>query len=234
MSFRSSKDHRNLNHMKHGTVRPTDRVGAACAPWTTLLPDAAEGLLSDAEQRGFDQHLSGCPACTEELSQAQRGLAWLTVLKDQVPEPPANMLANILAQTTGMAEAGVMLPELSPVYVAVDLPQNASLNGLVGPSGSPIWSWIRGDEGTWSSLLQPRLAMTGAMAFLSICLTVNLLGISVTQLDAQTFRKGGLQRSVANTGASLVRSIQGLRMVYRVQSRVNEMRAQMDGPAESR
>ncbi len=220
--------------MKNGMGQPGTRVGAACAPWTTLLPDAAEGLLSDVEQRGFDQHLSGCPACTEELSQAQRGLAWLTVLKEQVPEPPTNLLANILAQTTGMAEAGVMLPDLQPVYVPANYPQALPLAGQARAAGSSIWSWIRGDEGTWSSLLQPRLAMTGAMAFLSICLMVNLLGIPLTQLDAGTFGRGGLQRSVADTGASLVRSFQGLRMVYRVQSRVNEMRAQMDGPAASR
>lgn len=214
--------------MKARMVRPAERVGATCAPWTTLLPDAAEGLLSDAEQRGLDQHLAGCPACTEELSAAQRGLAWLTVLKDQTPEPPANLLASILAQTTGMEEAGVMLPELPPIALPIPVAQGFGMTGT--QEGSTVWGWLRGDEGTWSTLLQPRLAMTAAMAFFSICLTVNLLGVSVGQLDAQTLRRGGLHRTVADTGATLVRSFQGLRVVYRVQSRVNEMRAQMDGP----
>ena len=218
------KDHRN---MWTKPVRRPERVGVHCAPWTTLLPDAAEGLLTEAEQRALDQHLAGCTACSEELAEAQRGLAWLTVLKDEAPEPPPYMLANILAQTTGMAEAGVMLPELPAVMVPVAVPLTLGYAG--GQTGSTIWGWLRGEEGTWSSLLQPRLAMTGAMAFLSICLTVNLLGISVSQ-DAQSLRKGGLHRTVADTGATLVRSIQGLRVVYRVQSRVNEMRAEMSGP----
>ena len=210
-------------------ARRLERNGSACAPWAMLLPDAAEGLLTDAEGRALDAHLAVCPACTEELAEAQRGLAWLTVLKDQTPEPPVGLLASILAQTTGAAEAGVMLPPLAPVPVPVPAmvypaPQPAAGSGLAG--------WLGFGEGTWTSLMQPRFAMTGATAFFSICLTLNLLGISVTELNAQSLRKGGLQRSVADTGASLVRSFQGLRMVYRVESHVSEMRAQMNGPGD--
>ena len=214
-------------------VKPSARRESACAPWAMLLPDAADGLLSDAERRALDQHLAGCAGCSEELAEAQRGLAWLTVLKDETPEPPPNMLASILAQTTGYAEAGVSLPPLAhiperqPAPVIPGLQNSRDWEG----AGSGWRSWI-GQEG-WATLLQPRLAMTGAMAFFSICLTLNLLGASVDQLNAQTLRTGGLHRTVANTGASLVRSIQGLRVVYRVESRVNEMRAQMDDPDTS-
>jgi hypothetical protein len=207
-------------------ARLPNRIGSACAPWTVLLPDAAEGLLSSAEQRALDQHLAGCVPCSEELAEAQRGLAWLTVLRDQVPEPPSHLLGNILAQTSGYEEVGVWLPPLSATAAA------AAPDTALPAVGASLWSWLRGDPGTWSSLLQPRLAMTGAMAFFSICLTLNLLGVSVTQLDAQSLRRGGLHRTVADTGATIVRSIQGIRMVYRVESRVNEMRAEMDdGPA---
>ena len=208
--------------------------GSACAAWAMLLPDAADGLLSDPEQKALDQHLSGCPACSQELSEAQRGLAWLTVLKDQTPEPPNTLLANILAQTTGMPEAGVALPPLAAVPFPVEpLQAPVPAESAWQPVAGPIRGWSGLGQDLWSGLLQPRLAMTGAMAFFSICLTLNLLGISVRQLDAQTFRKGGIQRSVADTGATLVRSFEGLRVVYRVESRVNEMRAQMDGPGDS-
>lgn len=202
--------------MKHGSTSLSRE--AACAPWTALLPDAADGLLSEAEERALEQHLAVCPACTEELSAAQRGLAWLTVLRESVPEPPADLLTNILARTTGLEEVGVMLPAAPVIPVA-------PVQHAATPVSS-VWRWLRGEPGTWSTLLQPRLAMTGAMAFFSICMTLNLLGFSVTQLDAQGFRKGGLHRTVATTGASIVRSIQGLRVVYRVESRVSEMRAE--------
>lgn len=225
----NNRDHRDF---RTRPVKRSQTSSASCAPWAALLPDAAEGLLTDAEQRALDQHLALCPECSEELAAAQRGLAWLTVLKDQTPEPPAHLLANILAQTTGMAEAGVMLPELplQPVYTPLAPALEEDPRAGWQRAGASVWSWVRGDAGTWSTLLQPRLAMTGAMAFFSICLTLNLLGISVNQLDAQTFRKGGLHRTVANTSATIVRSIHGLRVVYQVESRVNEMRAQMDGP----
>ncbi len=205
------------------------RPASACAPWAMLLPDAAEGLLSEGEQRALDGHLAVCSGCSEELAAAQRGLAWLTVLKDAAPEPPKHLLANILAQTTAMAETGVRLPELLPYVVPVGGAAGHATPGEWGwmQAGTTLRGWLRGDEGTWSSLLQPRLAITGAMAFFSICITLNLLGISVNQLDAQTFRKGGLHRTVTNTGATIVRSLQGLQVVYRVESRVNEMRAGM-------
>ena len=225
----------NPRGQKEFRTKPVRRPGtpaSVCTSWALLLPDAAEGLLSEAEQRALDQHLAGCAACTEELAEAQRGLAWLTVLKEQTPELPQALLAHILAQTTGVAEAGVSLPPLVsvPVHIAAAPMSTQSSGAWEKPgqqpaAGSRDW---RGLEGLWSSLVQPRLAMTGAMAFFSICLTLNLLGVSVSNLQAQTLRQGGLHRTVAHTGASLVRSLEGLRLVYRVESRVNEMRAQMD------
>jgi hypothetical protein len=223
-----SKDRRDI--LRARPFRRADRVGAVCAPWTLLLPDAAEGLLTEGEQRALDQHLATCPACAEELAEAQRGLAWLTVLKDEAPEPPAMMLASILAQTTGYAEAGVSLPPLAhmPGLQPVTLVPAAS-NSITWQGSEAGWrSWVGLGEASWASLMQPRLAMTGAMAFFSICLTLNLLGVSVDQLNAETLRNGGIHRTVADTSATLVRSIQGLRMVYRVESRVSEMRAQTE------
>ncbi|HLI75308.1 MAG TPA: zf-HC2 domain-containing protein [Acidobacteriaceae bacterium] len=225
MSFKSVRDFRT------SPARRPERDSSACSPWAVLLPDAAEGLLSDAEQRALDQHLAGCVACSEELACAQRGLAWLTVLKDQVPEPPVNLLAKILAETTGAAEVGVMLPPLTVVAAPTALPVAEPAAGWNQAPG--LQRWFGFGQSAWASLIQPRLAMTGAMAFFSICLTLNLLGVSVSRIDGQTFRNGGIHRTVADTGASLVRSIEGLRMVYRVESRVSEMRAQMDGPDDT-
>lgn len=213
-------------HNKDLRGKPVKRLGrpeSACTAWSMLLPDAADGLLNDPEQRALDQHLAGCPACSQELAEAQRGQAWLTVLKDHEPDLPPTFLAGILAQTTGAAETGVFLPPLAPVPVF--LPVQAE--------PAPVWagegvrSWFGSGQGLWSDLLQPRLAMTAAMAFFSICLTLNLLGFSVRQLDGQTLRNGGLHRTVANTEDSLERTIHGVKVVYRVQAQVNEMRTQL-------
>lgn len=198
-----------------------------CAGWALLLPDAADGLLTETEQTALNRHLSACPRCSEELAEAQRGLAWLTVLKEQSPEPPPSLLASILAQTTGEETVGEMQPVFIPA-LPPSVPQLRPAHAGPGLWRDRLRSWLGVEEGAWSTLVQPRLAMTGAMAFFSICLTLNLTGISVKQLDAQTLRKVGLQRTVAQTGASVVRSIEGIRVVYRVESRVSEMRAQND------
>ncbi len=225
-------------HSKDLKVKPMKRLGhneSACAAWSMLLPDAADGLLNEPEQRALDQHLAGCPACSQELDEARRGQAWLTVLKDHEPDPPSTFLASILAQTTGASEAGVFLPPLSILPVSIPLPLESSLGDTTAwdRTGDGVRNWLGSGQEFWSGLLQPRLAMTAAMAFFSICLTLNLLGFSVRQLDAQTLRNGGLHRTVSDTRASLARSIQGIKVVYRVQAQVNEMRTQIDGPGST-
>jgi hypothetical protein len=175
-------------------------------------------------------HIAGCPGCAQELADAQRGAAWLGLLKSQAPEPPADLLGNILARTVGQQG---LVAELAPV----PLPSSGYL-----PAGAPEprQAGFRGKLGRWLGLdtafvpaLQPRLTMTAAMAFCSVCLTLNLLGISVHSLQAESFRPAGLQRAVADKGATLVRSFEGIRTVYRVESRVNEFLSASSGQGEA-
>ena len=220
------------------------RSPEACSTWALLLVDAAEGLLSEAEQSVLDRHLAGCAGCALELADAQRGAAWLGLLKGQAPEPPPALLNHILARTTGLTAATSMsgatdaAPLAGASWKPTDwTPTPAALlphSGWVHaahPTRSHGFSAIGGQLDRWFGVgggsapaLQPRLAMTSAMAFFSICLTLNLLGISSHSLRTESLRPAGLQRTVADTGASLVRSFEGIRMVYRVESRVNEWR----------
>ena len=223
-----------------------ERVPQGCAPWAMLLPDAAEGLLSEAEQAALDRHLIGCAGCARELTDAQRGAAWLALLKVHNPEPPPDLLGSILARTTGgeapfaqtslvtgSGEAFVPGTHALQAWPAswpatIPVPAESSLPSFVGQ----LSRWL-GMQGAATPALQPRLAMTSAMAFFSICLTLNLLGFSVRNLHAEALRPAGLQRTVADTGASLVRSFEGIRMVYRVESRVNQWRTATAPPSEA-
>jgi len=72
---------------------------------------------------------------------------------------------------------------------------------------------------TAKSHFQPRMAMTAAMAFFSLALTMNLTGLHLSDL-----RPSAIQRSVADARASAARSFQSMRVVYQVESRVNELR----------
>ena len=206
-----------------------------CLTWAHLLPDAAEGLLGTAEREALDLHVLGCAGCAWELADAQRGAAWLAMLKGHAPEPPAGLLNAILEKTSGVAEASALAPVFPGQQTAVPSGFTAlpgagwRMAPRLGGSGraSGIWASLErwfGLESSFSSALQPRLAMTSAMAFFSICLTMNLLGVSVRSLNAQSLRPAGLQRTVSDKSASLVRSFEGIRLVYRVESRVNEWR----------
>jgi hypothetical protein len=204
-----------------GGKRPT-----ACALCEALLPDAVDGTLSPAEQRIFDQHVSTCVDCSQELEEAQRGAAWLSMLKSQTPEPPENLLAKILAETTGAMPTPVAVPEAVPVW-AQPVPHREPSRGSAWAARMTSWKSrisdiFRIDNSALS--FQPRMAMTAAMAFFSIALTLNLTGFRLRDVRAENFTPDGIRRSVSDLGASAARSFQNLRVVYQVEARVSELR----------
>ncbi|MES2393747.1 MAG: zf-HC2 domain-containing protein [Acidobacteriota bacterium] len=199
---------------------------AACTVCEAMLPDAVDGALTTAEHRAFEQHVAGCVSCAREYEEAQRGAAWLSMLKTQTPEPPADLLARILAETTGVAAAAS--PIMREEAVREWVPQGSEghpANGIgfrlaaFGRKLADVFS-IENSRMTF----QPRLAMTAAMAFFSIALTLNLTGVRLSNVRASNFTPGGIRRTVADAGASAARSFQNMRVVYQVESRVSELR----------
>lgn len=252
----------------------------ACLVCEALCPDAVDGTLSEAERKAFDKHVATCAHCAQELEDAQRGAAWLGLLKSKAPEPPATLLARILAETTGVVENATdavgsradLLPadsvetqDRNPAIAYAGLEENlspprpspvapeSSLEREVG--GGRGLHLVRNDKATtgkgalpeittgWPGKvlafrqsaqrfgseagghsLHPRLAMTAAMAFFSIALTLNLTGVRLRDFSVEKLQPRALQRSAAEAEASAVRSFQNLRVVYQVESRVSELR----------
>jgi hypothetical protein len=81
--------------------------------------------------------------------------------------------------------------------------------------------------------MQPRLAMTAAMAFFSIALTLNLTGVRITQLKASDFTPSSLKRSFYDANARVVRSIDNLRVVYELESRVRDLQRDSDSTSST-
>jgi anti-sigma factor RsiW len=220
----------------------SEGVAAGCAVCEAMLPDAVDGLLNEHEQRAFDRHVAGCVECARELAAARRGAAWLGMLKTQAPEPPAGMLERILAGTTPAAVAArpLLAPALRASVPAAGITQ-ASASWRLGNRPS-AWAALQAKLGEIFSmqgaqnLLQPRLAMTAAMAFFSIALTLNLTGIRLRDLRAANLTPSALRRTVADASASVSRTVQNNRVVYQLESRVSELREDdgLNGPNQPR
>ena len=203
-----------------------------CAVCEAMLPDAVDGTLTAGQQQAFDRHVAGCVQCARELASAQRGAAWLAMLKGNAPEPPAALLSKILAETTGavtplMREEAAHEWATQPVHSGTE---HGWASRFVGyrQKLADVFSL----ENT-SSIFQPRMAMTAAMAFFSIALTLNLTGVHLSNVRADNFTPSGLRRTVADASASVSRTFQNNRMVYQMESRVSELRSD-DAPANDR
>jgi hypothetical protein len=215
-----------------------------CAQCEAMLTDALDGVLSPADQATFDLHLVGCPSCADMLADAQRGAAWMEMLHSPRPEPPTDLLERILAQTSGQAATQSSREALDSGRLPHSAPPPNTLLGrpiLVRPSAAPASAFLPsskvlpfrarltyGLRSLGHTMLQPRLAMTAAMAFFSIALTLNLVGVHVSQLRASDFKPSSILRSCYEAKAKVVRYSDNLRVVYELESRVRDLQHSPD------
>ena len=191
-----------------------------CARCEAMLADALDGTLSAEDQALFDRHVTECGPCSQLLAEAKRGAAWLEMLRDPEPEPPVDLLERIFAQTSG---GPIAVPAARSANV-VGAPALASgyAPGVGYPAG--YRNVIPFPQRMWTALrhagMQPRLAMTAAMAFFSIALTMNLTGVRLNDLS---LRPSVLKRQFSSANASVVRYYEGLRVVYELESRLHDL-----------
>jgi hypothetical protein len=190
----------------------------SCEAWEAMLADALDGTLDARDAEAFAGHSKGCAAgCAELLEEAKRGTEWLRFLRE-TPEAPEGLVEKILVGTSG-------LNEMQKPLVAAG-----------GAVAIPHQPWL----GVSMALLQrhvaeSRILMTLAMAFFSIALTLNLTGVRLNQLKLSDLSPSALAASVSHqyytTSAHLTRYYLNLRIVYELESRVNEMRRDNSTPA---
>jgi Putative zinc-finger len=223
-----------------GSAKPPQTADAEhCARCEAMLADALDGTLSAADQAAFDLHMVGCESCGAMLADAQRGAAWMEMLKSPRPEPPATLLTRILDQTTGKAMA-----EARPHIVLgptdhLRQPKPTTLLGrptLLPPSvpAARVLPFRERVAATFNlrsighTLLQPRLAMTAAMAFFSIALTLNLTGVRLSDFRPSDLKPSNIMRSAYQAKARVVRYSDNLRVVYELESRVRDLQRATD------
>jgi hypothetical protein len=207
-----------------------------------MLTDAIDGTLSPADQATFDLHLLSCSACSTMLADAQRGAAWLEMLKSSRPEPSATLLNRILAETSG-AVSNAPVPFLTASANAQSRPNNtllsfpahsnqpaAAMAGNVLPFRSRVAAAFN-LRAIGQTMLQPRLAMTAAMAFFSIAVTLNLTGVKLSDLRANDLKPSSIKRGFYEANARVTRYYANLRVVYELESRVRDLQRDNDGSA---
>jgi hypothetical protein len=214
-----------------------------CAQCEAMLADAIDGSLSASEQATFDLHMVGCTSCASMLADAQRGAAWMELLKSSRPEPPASLMERILAQTSGLTAAAEAAPpivlgptdHLRTPNTLLGRPMLASSHAVAHPavfSSAKVLPFrervTHGLRSIGHTMLQPRLAMTAAMAFFSIALTLNLTGVRLSNLRASDLKPSSIMRSCYETKARVVRYSDNLRVVYELESRVRDLQHSSD------
>jgi hypothetical protein len=229
-----------------GSAKPGNLGGPGnsqhCTQCEAMLSDALDGTLSAADQATFDLHLAGCPSCSTMLADAQRGAAWMEMLKSPRPEPPSTLLERIIAQTSGQtaSQAAAHKPAIvlgsndrlrtpgtlpgRPILVPSSTTQPAFSTNVI-PFRTRI---THGFRSIGQTMLQPRLAMTAAMAFFSIALTMNLTGVRLSGLRASDLKPSNIMRSASQAKASVVRYTDNLRVVYELESRLRGLQGSSD------
>ena len=213
---------------------------APCVACEEMLADALDESLSEADRAWFDRHVFTCGDCSEMLADAQRGAAWLEMLKTPRPEPSARLVERILAQTGGL-QGGLpgelrsetlhlpqMVPGVAPSAVPLAVPGNLL---EFRPRAGRMANWS--NVGRRGVRFEPRLAMTAAMAFFSIALTLNLTGVQLNRLHASDLSPSGLRRTYYTASAGAVRYYDNLRVVHVLESRVDDLRQAVADRAET-
>ncbi|HEX3660180.1 MAG TPA: anti-sigma factor [Acidobacteriaceae bacterium] len=175
-----------------------------CEEWEALLADALDGVLPEGKAAAFRAHSAECANCGDLLAHAEQGREWLGYLHIEPDVPPA-LIGKILDRTVGASSVPL------PVVAAG---QGAGAAALALP-------WRRNFHET-------RLLMTVAMAFFSIALTLNLIGVKVSDLRLADLRPSTigstLSRQFYAARGSVVRYYDNLRFVYQLESRMRELR----------
>ena len=187
--------------------------GMQCNEFDLLLSDALDGVLSGTGLDRFQAHARICKTCGPLLAEAEAGRTWLKGLTEV--EPPASLVSNILASTTGVdtQRLRTMTRALQP---RISWWEHAQASYL-----EPMWAIVR----------QPRFAMSFGMAFFALSVSLTVAGVKPSDLSQISLRPSAIRRTYYNTQARVVRYVDNVRPVLEVQAALRGIKRNMN-PAE--
>lgn len=175
-----------------------------CADFEILLCDYLDGTLDGPARRELEAHRNACASCAEFANDVAGAIAFIDRAAEV--EPPPELLTKITFEipSGGVRKAGVR-------------------------------SWLTG----WMQpILQPKVAMGMAMTILSFSMLGRLAGIEVRQLQPSDLYPANVWAAVDNrVHRSWERAVQyyeNLRLVYEVQTRLQDWTKQEDEDRKGR
>ena len=169
--------------------------GMQCNEFELLLSDALDGVLTGTALDRFQAHARTCKACSPLFAEVTAGRNWLKGLTEV--EPPANLVNNILASTTGVDTQRLRAPSRATQ-------PRVSWLERVQASLEPIWGVVR----------QPRFAMSFGMAFFALSVGLTVAGVKPADVREISLRPAAIRRTYYSTQARVVRYYENVRVVY--------------------
>jgi len=180
--------------------------GMQCHEFDSLLSDALDGVLSGAALDRFQAHARTCKICGPLLAEAEAGRTWLKGLTEV--EPPASLVANILASTTGVDTQRLRTTVRAPQ------PRVSWFEHVQASFLEPMWAVVR----------QPRFAMSFGMAFFALSVTLTMLGVKPADIRAIDLRPSAIRHTYYNTQARVVRYFDNVRPVLELQAALRSIK----------
>jgi hypothetical protein len=180
--------------------------GMECSEFEALLAEALDDALAADTRTAFDEHGRSCEVCGPLFAETWEGMVMVQGLAEL--EPPKNLVHNILAATS-RKEA-----------TAEQLAEEAKLGWL-----ERMRRTLKPQVG---GLMHSRFAMSFAMAFFSLSITLTLAGVKVTDVKNMVAHPSMLRKNAVlgftHVEAKVASYYENLRLVYQVQAKVRELK----------
>lgn len=179
-----------------------------CSEFDALLTEALDATLSGEQLERFQAHADSCSVCGPLFAEIDGGRRLLNSLEEV--EPPAHLVNNILAGTTGLDTARMHVPgrmQAKPSWLD-------RIQQWAAPVTAPVFALVR----------QPRFAMSFGMAFFSISMALNIAGVKLTDLRHVDLRPRAVVRQYHMTTGRVVKYYENIRFVYEIESRVRDFK----------
>jgi hypothetical protein len=192
------------------------RNGMQCHEFELVLTDAIDGVLTGTGLDRFQAHARVCKACGPLFAEAEAGRNWLKGLTEV--EPPASLVTNILASTTGVDTQRLRVSARSP---QPRISWWEHVQASVFGSLEPIWATVR----------QPRFAMSFGMAFFALSVGLTVAGVKPNDLREISLRPSAIRHTYYATQARVVHYYENVRVVYELEALARQVKRNV-APAE--